>query len=112
MALAETSLPLAPIFTRSRRPAPTIVFCTIIIPSTRGIPRESENSSGAAPVPPSPPSTTMKSGRMSVSSIARTMAMNSRGSPMQILKPTGFPPDSSRSCAMKATISKGVEKAL
>ena len=44
--------------------------------------------------------------------IALTMAMNSRGSPMQILKPTGLPPESSRSCAMNAVISSGVEKAL
>src|SRR4051794_21850268 len=37
----------------------------------------STNSSGAAPVPPSEPSTTMKSGRIPVSSIALQMAMNS-----------------------------------
>ncbi len=31
---------------------------------------------------------------------------------MQSLKPTGLPPESSRSCAMKAVNSRGVEKAL
>ena len=44
--------------------------------------------------------------------IALTMAMNSRGSPMHSLKPTGLPPLSSRSCAMNAVISSGVENAL
>ena len=62
IADADTSLPLAPIFIRWRTPAPTSVFCTSISPSTSGVPSESENSSGAAPVPPSAPSTTMKSG--------------------------------------------------
>ena len=55
------------------------------------------NSSGAAPVPPSLPSTTMKSGRISVSSIALQIARNSQGWPMQSLKPAGLPPDSARS---------------
>ena len=52
------------------------------------------NSSGAAPVPPSSPSTTMKSGKMPVSSIALQIARNSHGWPMHSLKPTGLPPDS------------------
>ena len=38
----------------------------------------SANSIGAAPVPPSAPSTTMKSGVISVSSIALTMANHSQ----------------------------------
>ena len=42
-------------------------------PRCSGAPTWSVNSSGAAPVPPSAPSTTMKSGRMPVSSIALTM---------------------------------------
>ena len=49
---------------------------------------------------------------MPVSIIALTMLMNSRGSPMQILKPTGLPPESSRSCAMNCSISIGVENAV
>src|SRR6478672_2669458 len=40
------------------------------------------------------------------------MAPNSRGSPTHSLKPTGLPSLSSRSCAMKAVSSSGVEKAL
>ncbi|MNY17441.1 hypothetical protein D3C86_1507600 [compost metagenome] len=72
----------------------------------------SVNSTGAAPVPPSLPSTTMKSGRMPVSSMALAMPMNSHGWPRQNLKPTGLPPDSSRSCAMKCIISIGVENAV
>src|SRR5262249_10347351 len=63
LAIAEavTILPLAPILNRSRTPAPTNVFSTVSSPSLSGAPRESENSSGAAPVPPSAPSTTTKS---------------------------------------------------
>ncbi len=44
--------------------------------------------------------------------IALTIDMNSTGLPMQILKPTGLPPDSSRSWAMNPIISRGVENAL
>ena len=77
-----------------------------------GAPTWSTNSTGAAPVPPSAPSTTMKSGRMPVSSMALTMPISSHGWPMQSLKPTGLPPESSRRRAMKAIISIGVEKAL
>ncbi len=61
IADAVTILPLAPILNRSRTPAPMSVLRTTRRPSFSGDPRESENSSGAAPVPPSPPSTTMKS---------------------------------------------------
>ncbi len=52
---------------------PTSVLCTSSRPSCSGAPTWSVNSSGAAPVPPSPPSTTMKSGVMPVSSIALAM---------------------------------------
>jgi hypothetical protein len=69
------------------------------------------NSSGAAPVPPSAPSTTMKSGVMPVASMALTIANHSHGWPMHSLKPTGLPPESSRS-AMNCIISSGVAKAL
>ena len=77
-----------------------------------GIPTRLANSSGAEPVPPSFPSTTMKSGVMPVSSIALTMHMNSRRCPMHSLKPTGLPSDRSRNCAMNCIISIGVENAL
>ena len=53
-----------------RNPAPISALRTKTSPSRIGMPRWSANSSGAAPVPPSLPSTTMKSGRMPVSSIA------------------------------------------
>ena len=62
MSKALMILPLAPSLMRSRKPAPTSVLCTNSRPSRSGTPRWSENSSGAAPVPPSLPSTTMKSG--------------------------------------------------
>ncbi len=48
----------------------------------------------------------MKSGYVSVASIALTIDMNSIGLPMQILNPTGLPPDSSRSWAMNPIISQ------
>src|SRR5690625_37968 len=70
------------------------------------------NSTGAAPVPPSAPSTTMKSGMMLVSSMALAMPINSQGWPMHSLEPTGLPPLSSRSWRMNSISSRGVEKAL
>ena len=72
----------------------------------------SVNSSGAAPVPPSLPSITMKSGATPLSTIALHRAMNSVLWPTHSLKPTGLPPDSFRSFAMNAIISSGVENAL
>ena len=69
------------------------------------------NSSGAAPVPPSLPSMTMKSGDTPVSSIALQMARNSHGWPMQSLKPVGLPCAGAACRAMKCIISIGVEKA-
>ena len=45
-------------------------------PSLSGIPTELLNSSGAAPVPPSPPSTVIKSGMMSSFIIALQMEIN------------------------------------
>ena len=109
---ALTILPLAPTLILSRRLRPTRVLWTNSRPSRSGTPIWSVNSSGAAPVPPSLPSTTMKSGRMPVSSMALAMPMNSHGWPRQNLKPTGLPPDSSRSWAMNCISSIGVEKAL
>ena len=69
------------------------------------------NSSGAAPVPPSLPSTTMKSGAVPLSSMALQMARNSTGWPRQSLNPTGLPPDRPRNLSIKSIISSGVEKA-
>ncbi len=53
----------------------------------------------------------MKSGVMSVSSMALSTARTSKRWPTHSLMPTGLPPDSSRSLAMKCIISIGVEKA-
>jgi hypothetical protein len=106
------TLPAAPILTRSRRPAPISVLCTSSRPSCSGAPMWSANSTGAAPVPPSAPSTTMKSGVMPVSSMALTMPNHSQMWPMHSLKPVGLPPDSSRRRAMNCISSTGVENAL
>ena len=70
-------LPLAPIFILSLRPAPISALCTNLRASSRGRPTWLVNSCGAAPVPPSPPSMTMKSGVTLVSIIAFNRAMNS-----------------------------------
>ena len=96
MSLPAATLPLAPMRTRSRSPTPTSALCTVIRPSVSGIPTWSSNSSGAAPVPPSEPSTTMKSGVVPTSSIALQIARTSTREPTQSLKPAGLPPASSR----------------
>ena len=62
MSKALMILPAAPILMRSRALMPISALCTKFNPSRIGMPRWSVNSSGAAPVPPSLPSTTMKSG--------------------------------------------------
>ncbi len=77
-----------------------------------GMPTVSANSSGAAPVPPSAPSTVMKSGIMRVVRILAQISVNSSALPMQSLKPTGLPPESSRSCSMKRSRPSTSEKAL
>jgi hypothetical protein len=97
---------------RWRRFSPTSELRTSSSPSCSGAPTWSVNSSGAAPVPPSAPSTTMKSGTMPVSSIALQMANHSQGWPMHSLKPVGLPPDSCRRRSMNCIISMGVENAL
>src|SRR6202162_5965546 len=108
---AVMTLPLAPSRTRSRRLSPTRVLCTSSSASCSGVPMWSANSIGAAPVPPSPPSTTMKSGVTPVSSIALQMPKNSHGCPSENLKPIGLPPESSRSRPMKSRSSSGVSDA-
>ena len=111
MSEPETTLPAAPILIMWRRPAPTRALCTSIRPSVRGVPTWSEYSSGAAPVPPSEPSTMMKSGAIRSSHMALHMASTSVREPTQNLMPTGLPPESSRSWPMNRTISRGVRKA-
>ena len=109
MSMPVATLPLAPILTWWRSPTPTRALCTNISASVRGMPTWSSNSTGPAPVPPSEPSTMMKSGALPRASIALQIARNSRREPMQILKPTGLPPLRSRSRSMKSTSPSGVE---
>ncbi len=111
MSKALTILPAAPMRTRPRSPSPTSVPWTSRRPSCSGVPTWSLNSSGAAPVPPSAPSTTMKSGTMPVSSMALQIANHSQGWPTQSLKPTGLPQARPRSRATKCSSSSGVAKA-
>lgn len=68
------------------------------------------NPAGPAPVPPSDPSTTTKSGARPSATIARHTARNSRREPTHSLNPIGLPPASSRSRARNSTSSRGVEK--
>ncbi len=102
------TLPDAPIFTCGRSPTPTSALCTVIRPSVSGVPTWSSYSSGAAPVPPSEPSTITKSGAVPSSSIALQRASTSTRVPTHSLIPTGLPPASSRSRATKRTSSRGV----
>ena len=75
MSKAVTILPeTADADALAQAPTPISALRTKTRPSRIGMPRWSANSSGAAPVPPSLPSTTMKSGRMPVSSIALQIA--------------------------------------
>mmetsp|Transcript_8919 Transcript_8919/g.30317 ORF Transcript_8919/g.30317 Transcript_8919/m.30317 type:complete len:259 (-) Transcript_8919:503-1279(-) len=94
-----------------RRPVPTRALCVSRRPSMRGMPMLLENSAGAAPVPPSPPSMVRKSGPVPVSSMAWQSARSSPGCPTQSLNPTGLPPESSRSFWAKRTASFGLLKA-
>jgi len=112
MSNALTTLPAQPMRIRSRSSSPTSVLCTSSSPSCSGAPTWSVNSSGAAPVPPSAPSTTMKSGVMPVSSIALAMPNHSHGCPMHSLNPVGLPPESVRRRSTNRIISIGVENAL
>ena len=67
MSNAVMTLPLAPMLDLARAGSGRPGCCArAAAPSRSGAPTWSVNSSGAAPVPPSPPSTTMKSGRMPV----------------------------------------------
>ena len=105
MSTPLATLPDAPILIRSRSPTPTRPLCTSIRPSVSGMPTWSSNSCGAAPVPPSEPSTMTKSGVTPVASMPLQMDRNSVRAPTQSLKPTGLPPESRRSVAMNAIIS-------
>ena len=108
MSEPAATLPAAPIRTRSRSPVPTSALCTISRPSVSGVPTWSSYSSGAAPVPPSEPSTMTKSGLVPSASIALQIASTSTRAPTHSLIPTGLPPASSRIRARKSTSSRGV----
>ena len=103
--------PEAMIFISSLSPKPTSISCTKTSPSRSGVPMEFENSTGAAPVPPSPPSTVIKSGVIPVFSMALQISTNSSFFPTHSLNPTGFPPESSLSFRIKYIISSAFEKA-
>jgi hypothetical protein len=60
-------------------------------PSLNGIATWSANTSGAAPVPPSPPSMVMKSGARPLCSICCTSSRQKLISPTALLIPTGSP---------------------
>ena len=109
---AENIFPDAIILTLSRTPIPSKALFTNIKASRIGVPTEFVISVGAAPVPPSPPSTVIKSGVIPVSTIALHIAKNSSFRPIQSLKPIGLPSDNSRSSFTNNNSSLGVEKAL
>ena len=111
MSEPVATLPAAPSLIMWRRPVPTSALCTSMRPSVSGVPTRSEYSSGAAPVPPSEPSTMMKSGAIRSSQMALVMASTSTREPTQNLMPIGLPSESSRSCSMNLTISRGVRNA-
>ncbi len=88
-----TSLPEAMTLTRSRRPCALSLSTTSGRLSRSGRPTSSISGIGAAPVPPSAPSTVMKSGADSTP--RRLISTHSSSSqphaPMTLLKPTGLP---------------------
>ena len=112
IAEAVTILPLAPILNRSRTPAPTRVFCTTMQAfgerDAQGVGELQRRRTGAALATVDDDEVGVDAGLDHRLDDAREL----RGSPMQILKPTGLPSQSSRSCAMNAHISSGVENAL
>ncbi len=91
---------------------PTKASWTKASPSLYGVPTELENSNGAAPVPPSAPSTAIKSGFIPVFIMALQMAKNSLRFPIQSLNPTGFPSERSRSLFKKLRSPVGVLNSL
>ena len=108
MSEPPATLPEAPILIWSRSPVPTSALCISIRPWVSGMPMWSSKSMGAAPVPPSEPSTTMKSGAVPTARMALQMASTSRRLLTHILKPAGLPPESSRILAMNSMSSTGV----
>ena len=111
MSKAVTILPAAPMRMRVAQPdADQGVVHEDSSPSRIGMPRWSMNSSGAAPVPPSSPSTTMKSGQNSGLQHRLAMPEHSQGWPTQSLNPTGLPPESSRSSRDECAASRSASR--
>jgi hypothetical protein len=75
------------------------VLFTKVGAGLNGIPTPSENANGAAPVPPSVPSTVIKSGKQFCRIISWQINSNSLVCPMHSLKPMGFPFANSRNKA-------------
>ena len=81
--------------------APVPLHRDVSVPAPQGrlggdllaIPKEFENSIGAAPVPPSPPSTEIKSGFIPDEIMASHKSINSCFLPTHNLNPIGFPSD-------------------
>ena len=90
MPKPEVIFPAAMILTRSRKSMPVMALWANTRPSVSGEPSRFENSTGAAPVPPSPPSTAMKSGWRPVSTMALQIARNSRRFPDAELEADGL----------------------
>jgi hypothetical protein len=101
-----TSLPAAITFTRSRMPASISASTTRGSASSIDSAMWSASACGAAPEPPSPPSTAMKSGASAMPRRSHRLAqsfMNCQP-PMAVLMPTGLPV-TSRTCAMSSSWS-------
>ena len=103
----DAVFPDAIIFILSLRPTPTRALWTILTPSKQIKPKRLLNSTGAAPVPPSAPSTVIKSGVIPVANIALQILRNSAGLPIHNLKPMGLPPLKLRNCSIKLSKSLG-----
>ena len=96
--------------TRSAIPSRAKAEYTRAIPILNGSATFSVKTSGAAPVPPSPPSTVMKSTARSSLAIRRASSSQKPLSPIADLMPTGRPV-SSASISTKSSISSTSPKA-
>ena len=101
------TFPLQIIFILSRTLMPTNALWTKTNPASKGVPIKLVYSTGAAPVPPSAPSTVIKSGKILVFTIALHMAKNSSFRPRHNLNPMGLPPENSRNFLTKSSKPMG-----
>ena len=91
---------------------PTKALSTKTSASFKGQPIWSVNSAGAAPVPPSAPSTVIKSIYFFSFTIAFIIEISSQGCPTHILMPTGLPFESFFSFSTNFNNSEGFENSL